>query len=195
MKKMNELNCYLMNKIFPIVFLCITAVFILNSCSDEDLVADELLYGGGSSSSSDKLDLTVSLNRVNGWYLLNGNHLYGFDIVIKNNNKGNIYNVKPVIKSISPSSDVIFYDGSSEMVIETLAPSQSLKPDFHWYVDNSGSIIYLGNFYLTLQPFVSSGKSYDVTIEVTFRTENQSTHKLTFVRTFTTVNIFLSLPI
>lgn len=184
-----------MNKIFPIFLIVFSGLIFLNSCDDDDAIANELLYGGGDASSPTKYELAVSMNQVNGWYMLDGSHLYGFDLTIKNNSKEIVYDVKPVVKSISPSTDVISYDGSSEMLIGSLSPSQSLKPDYHWYVDNSGSTIYIGNFYLTLQPYVSSGKSYEVSIEVTFMGENQITYKQSFVKSFTTINIFLSLPI
>lgn len=187
-----------MKNLYTLLFLSVFTMVLFLSCEDEDPIADALLYGGGPNSAP-TIDLSLTLNRINGWYMQDGNHIYGLDIVIRNPNETDIYNVLPRLRSVSPSSTVLEFDASSEMQIVSIAPNASVKPDWHWYVDDvsTGNTIYIGNVFVILAPYVSSGQTYELTIDVTFQTEGQAQtdYELSFTKSFTTINNMNFLPI
>lgn len=175
-------------------FLILLFSFGLFSCDEEDIVAEDLLYGGGKITDTE-VDINVTLTRINGWYMLDGTQIYGLDVTIGNNSSNDIYAVSIEMDNISPDADVIELSDDNDLIIDYLAANSSKKPDFHWYVDDDFSTIYIGNLYVQLYSYVSGGNTYSIDFEVNFNIPGKGDFKINQTKTFTTINNLSNLPI
>ncbi len=178
------------------LFTLIITLFslFLSSCDEEDIIAEELLYGGGKVTDT-KVELSISLTRINGWYMLDNTQIYGLDVTIGNLNDQDIYSVSIEMKDIYPNGDVIELSEDDDLFIDHLPANSSLKPEFHWYVDDTYGTIYIGNVYVQLYGYVSAGNTYSIDFEVNFNIPGKGDFKINQTKSFTTISNLSDLPI
>ncbi len=165
--------------------LVVFVAMIVVSCDDQDPVAEALLYG---NAGRPPVEIELAMTRVDVWYLANGTFLYGFDVRIHNPNLDTIRDVSVDISNVKPAGDVVeVSDDDDQFYIPYIAPSDFEYPDFYWCFDcHTVYEVYIGNFWVVLEPYVSGGQVFEVMFEVEF-VLGEKTYDFRLERTFTTV--------
>lgn len=168
-----------------LILLVVFVAMIVVSCDDQDPVAEALLYG---NTGRPPVEIDLTMTSVDVWYLANGTFLYGFDVRIHNPNRDTIRDLVVDIRNVKPAGDVMeVSDDDDQLYIPYVAPSAFEYPDFYWCFD-CGTIyeIYIGNFWIALEPYVSGGQVFEIVFDVEFVLGDR-TYDFLLERTFTTI--------